>query len=311
MATGSRPHDLGIPGVGHHTLFLKSLEDALKIRHRPLNALERAAWEQRPLSILVVGGGPTGVEVSGALAEFLRFVLTRDFREVKGAEVHLLEAGPRLLTAFQPDLSTYALKALKGLGVRVDLGAQVTRVEKEGVVLKNGTLIPKDLIIWAVGVKGNPLPGLPTDISGRVPTDPFLRLEGQTEVYVVGDANGLGLPMVGPVAIQEGTSAAQNLLRALKGEAPLPFHHRDRGQLAVIGRGKAVAELGRLAFAGFPAWLLWALVHVRELIGFRNRLLVLMNWAYTYFFREPGVRVSWGCETSERSNQAQPHRPSG
>ncbi|GGN01539.1 pyridine nucleotide-disulfide oxidoreductase [Thermus composti] len=294
VATGSRPHDLGVLGVGEHALFLKTLEDALKIRNRLLKVLEEAAWGQKSLRFVVVGGGPTGVELSGALAEFLRYVLPRDFPEIPGTEVHLLEAGPRLLPAFRPGLSAYALKALSGLGVRVALQAQVDRVEKGGVVLKDGTFFPADLVLWAVGVRGNPLPGLPQDPRGRVPTDPYLRLPDHPEVYVVGDVNGLGLPGVAPVALQQGAWAAHNLLRTLKGEAPLPFRYRDRGQLAVIGRNKAVAELGRLAFAGFPAWLLWALVHVRELIGFRNRLLVLLSWALAYFFREPGVRVLWG-----------------
>ncbi|GLV47262.1 pyridine nucleotide-disulfide oxidoreductase [Thermus sp. LT1-2-5] len=293
VATGSYPHDLGVLGIKEHALFLKTLEDAIKIRNRLLKALEEAAWGQKLLRFVVVGGGATGVELSGALTEFLRNVLPRDFPEIPGAEVHLLEAGPRLLPTFRPGLSAYALKALSGLGVRVALQTQVARVEEGGVVLKDGTFFPADLVLWAVGVKGNPLPGLPQDPRGRVPTDPFLRLPDHSEVYVVGDVNGLGLPGVAPVALQQGAWAAKNLLRALKGQAPLPFRYRDRGQLAVIGRNRAVAEVRRLAFAGLPAWLLWSLVHLRELVGFRNRLLVLLDWAYTYFFRQPGVRVLW------------------
>ncbi|WP_018462134.1 NAD(P)/FAD-dependent oxidoreductase [Thermus oshimai] len=294
LATGSRPHDLGVPGVGRHALFLKGLEDAQRIRQRLLLALEGAAREERPLRLLVVGGGPTGVELAGALAEFLRYALRRDFPEVGGAEVLLLEAGERLLPSFRPALSAYAKRALEGMGVRVVLGAQVVGVEEGGARLREGAFLPADLVLWAVGVRGNPLPGLPTDPRGRVPTDPFLRLPGHPEVYAVGDVNGLGLPGLAPVALQQGRLAAENLLRALRGQEPIPFRYRDRGQLAVIGRNKAVAEIGGLAFTGFPAWALWAFVHIRELIGFRNRLLVLLNWGYTYLFREPGVRVLLG-----------------
>ncbi|WP_337845957.1 NAD(P)/FAD-dependent oxidoreductase [Thermus sp.] len=277
VATGNRPHDLGVPGVGRHAFFLKSLEDAQRIRRRLLLALEKAAREGRPLRLLVVGGGPTGVELAGALAEFLRYALRRDFPEIGGAEVFLLEAGERLLPSFRPALSAYAQRALEALGVRVALGAQVVGVEALGVRLKEGGFLPADLVLWAVGVKGTPLPGLPADPRGRVPTDPYLRLPGHPEVYAIGDVNGLGLPGLAPVALQQGRLAAENLLRSLRGQDPIPFRYRDRGQLAVIGRNKAVAEIGRLALVGFPAWALWAFVHLRELVGFRNRLLVFLE----------------------------------
>lgn len=291
VATGSLPSDLGVPGVGERALLLKTLGQALRVRHRLLMALERAAREGAPLSLVVVGGGPTGVELSGALAEFLRYALPRDFPEIPEARVVLLEAGPRLLPAFRPALSRYAERALAHLGVEVRLGTQVAAVEERGVRLASGEGLVGDLVLWAVGVRGNPLPGLPADARGRVPTDPYLRLPGHPEVYVVGDLNGLGFPQLAPVALQQGAWAAGNLLRALRGQDPLPFRYRDRGQLAVIGRNRAVAELWGRGLAGFPAWLLWAFVHLRELVGFRNRLLVFLDWAYTYLFREPGVRV--------------------
>ncbi len=291
LATGSRPHDLGVPGVAQYALLLKTLSQALGIRYHLLSALEQAARQRRPVTLLVVGGGPTGVELAGALAEFLRYALPRDFPEVQGGRVVLLEAGPRLLPTFASTLSVYAQEALSGLGVEIGLEARVEEVRADGVRFAGGEVLPGDLVLWAVGVRGHPPSGLPTDPRGRVPTDPFLRLEGHPEVYVVGDVNGLGLPQLAPVALQQGRWSAHNLLRALRGQDPLPFRYRDRGQLAVIGRNRAVAELWGLAASGFPAWLLWAFVHLRELVGFRNRLLVFLDWAYTYLFREPGVRI--------------------
>ncbi|ADW22386.1 MULTISPECIES: NAD(P)/FAD-dependent oxidoreductase [Thermus] len=291
VATGSLPSDLGVPGVREHALFLKTLGQALRVRYRLLEALEKAARRGRPLDLLVVGGGPTGVELAGALSEFLRYALPRDFPEVPAGAVTLLEAGPRLLPAFRPALGRYAEGALAQLGVRVRLGAQVAEVGEGWVRLSGGERLKGDLVLWAVGVRGNPLPGLPADARGRVPTDPCLRLVGYPEVYVVGDLNGLGFPQLAPVALQQGRWAARNLLRALREQDPLPFRYRDRGQLAVIGRNRAVAELWGLGVAGLPAWLLWAFVHLRELVGFRNRLLVFLDWAYTYLFREPGVRI--------------------
>ena len=291
LATGASSHDLGIPGVLTYAFPLKSLEDALRVRYALLSRLEKAAREGTRIHLLVVGGGPTGIELAGALAEFCRYVLPRDYPEIPGARVVLLEAGERLLPSFPPSLSRYALRALMRLGVEVRLKAQVTEILAGGVRLKEGVSLFGDLVLWAVGVRGNAFWGLPVDSRGRVPTDSFLRLPQHPEVYVVGDVNGLPWPQLAPVALQEGRHAALNLVRSLHGKEPLPFRYRDRGQLAVIGRNQAVAQIGRMDLSGFPAWLLWALIHLTELAGFRNRLLVLLDWAYSYFFREPGVRI--------------------
>lgn len=291
VATGSRPHSLGIPGITAYTYPLKTLEDALRIRYTLLYRLEEAASRRVPFQVLVVGGGPTGVELAGAMAEFFCHVLSRDYPEVPKARVVLLEAGERLLSSFNPALSCYALRTLERLGVEVRLEAKVAEVFPRGVHLQGGARLGGDLILWAVGVKGNAPVGLPVDSRGRVPTDAFLRLSQHPEVYVVGDLNGLPWPQLAPVALQQGRHAAFNLVRTMRGKEPLPFHYRDHGQLAVIGRNRAVAQIGTLGFYGLPAWLLWALVHLAELVGFRNRLLVLLDWAYTYFFREPGVRI--------------------
>jgi len=213
----------------------------------------------------VVGGGPTGVELAGALAEFLRYTLPRDFPEVPAGTVTLLEAGPRLLSAFRPALGRYAEGALAQLGVRVRLGAQVAEVGEGWVRLSGGERLKGDLVLWAVGVRGNPLPGLPADARGRVPTDPCLRLVGYPEVYVVGDLNGLGFPQLAPVALQQGRWAARNLLRALRagvkgaGPPPLPLPRPGAacGYRPQSGGGGALGPRGgrasRLAPLGFRA----------------------------------------------------------
>ncbi len=285
---------------------LKSLEDALEIRRRVLLAFERAEREPDPvrrhayLTFVVVGGGPTGVEMAGAVAEIRRYALRRDFRHIDPGEatVMLLEGGPRLLTAYPPKLSDKAKASLRRLGVDVRTEAMVTDV-RPGWVQAAGWTIPTQTVIWAAGNVASPLLkslGAPLDRAGRALVEPDCTIRGHPEIFVLGDAaaynhQGDTLPGICPVAIQMGEYAARTIVGDLKGRARRPFHYWDKGQLAVIGRGRAVADIWKLHFGGFFAWLTWIFVHIFFLIGFRNRVLVLIQWAWSYFTFGRGARL--------------------
>ena len=285
---------------------LKSLEDALEIRRRVLLAFERAERERDPvrrhayLTFVVVGGGPTGVEMAGAVAEIRRYALRRDFRHIDPGEatVMLLEGGPRLLTSYPPELSDKAKAELRRLGVEVRTETLVTDV-RPGYVSAAGWTIPTQTVIWAAGNVASPLLkslGAPVDRAGRVEVEPDCTIPGHPEVFVLGDAaaynhQGETLPGICPVAIQMGQYAAGTIVSDLRGRARKPFHYWDKGQLAVIGRGRAVADIWKLHFGGFVAWLIWIFVHVFFLIGFRNRVLVLLQWAWSYATYSRGARL--------------------
>lgn len=287
---------------------LKTLEDAGEIRRRILLAFERAEREpdpvvrQRHLTFVVVGGGPTGVEVAGAVAEVARFALRRDFRRIdpRDASILLLEAGPRLLTAYPPSLSGKAKAPLRRLGVDVRTETMVTQIEP-GFVHAAGWRIPTDTVIWAAGNEASPILrtlGVPVDRQGRVIVGPDCSVPGHPEVFVLGDAAAFGhqpgyslLPGTCPVAIQMGRFAGQAIRADLSGRERPRFHYRNKGQLAVIGRGHAVADLGRIRAEGFVAWQLWIWVHIFFLIGFRNRIIVMFEWAWSYITFQRGARV--------------------
>ena len=289
---------------------LKSLEDALEIRRRVLLAYESAerevdGGEQRALlTFVVVGGGPTGVELAGALAEISRQTIARDFRAIDptGARIILLEGGPRVLASFPESLSRRAQQALERIGVEVRTGAIVTRVTADAVWL-GGEQIRARTVLWAAGVAASPLArtlGVTLDRSGRVPVEPDLSIAGHPEAFVIGDMSvlrgpsGSPFPGLAPVAIQQGQRAADNVLRRLSGQPTRTFHYRDRGSMATIGRAAAVAVVGRIQLSGLVAWLAWLLVHVMFLIGFRNRFLVLFEWAWAYVSWQRGARLITG-----------------
>ncbi|HEY7033320.1 MAG TPA: NAD(P)/FAD-dependent oxidoreductase [Thermomicrobiales bacterium] len=286
---------------------LKSLEDALEIRRRILQAFEDAervndeTQRDRLMTFVVVGGGPTGVELAGALGEISRYTLARDFEHIDPtwAKIYLLEAGPRILPTFPEKLARKAVTDLNRLGVRVRTGALVTRVDDEGVMLGQER-IRACTVLWAAGVKASPLGsllGVALDRAGRVPVEPDLTLPGHPEVYVVGDlaalagTDGKPLPGVAQVAIQQGRSASANVLRTIRGESRQPFHYRDYGTMATIGRNRAIADIHGYKLWGFPAWVAWLFIHIMYLIGFRNRLVVLVQWAWAYFTFQRGARL--------------------
>ena len=301
LATGATHSYFGHPEWAAVAPGLKTLEDAVAIRRRVLVAYEDAERESDPrrratlLTFVVVGAGPTGVELAGALAEIARHVLTRDFRNIDpaSARVVLIEAGPRVLPTFAPDLSASAQQRLQRMGVQVILGNAVTAIDAEGVTLSGGERIASRTVLWGAGVEASPLVttlGVPLDRARRAIVRPDLTVA--PGVFVIGDVASVpGVPGVAPAAIQGGRHAAKQIERLVRGEPTETFRYRDKGSLATIGRAAAVAQIGRLHFSGLLAWLLWLFVHILTLIGFRNRVLVLLEWASVYLRYERGARL--------------------
>ena len=291
---------------------LKTLEDALDIRQRVLLAFEQAEREadvarrHAHLTFVVVGGGPTGVEMAATIAELRRYTLARDFRHIdpREATVMLLEGGPRILPSYPEELSAVAKSKLRGLGVEVRENMLVNRIER-GYIEAAGWTIPTHTVVWAAGMRGSPLLntlGTPLDRIGRVLVEPDCSIPGHPEVFVIGDAAHFedpahgSLPGVAQTAIQMGKYVAHAIAGDLAGKPRTPFKYFDKGQLAVIGRGQAVAEIWKLKFSGFVAWCIWAFIHIAFLIGFRNRVLVMLQWAWSYFNYERGARLITGTE---------------
>lgn len=307
LALGSASHFFSIPGAAEHAFRLKAMDEAIALRNHILGCFERASGEpdsarrRRLLTFAIVGGGPTGVEFAGALAELIGGSLPRDypcldFREVR---IVLIEAMEALLSGLPQRLQAYALARLRRMGVEVWLQAPVSQIEPHAVHFRDGASLPTETVVWTAGVQGEPRVkewGLPIARGGRVAVQPTLQVPGHPEVYIAGDLayleeGGAPLPMVAPVAVQQGQWAAHNILRQVRGEEPQPFRYRDHGTMVTIGRNAAAAYVFGRPFTGFPAWALWLGVHLFNLIGFRNRLLVLINWAWDYLFYERMVRL--------------------
>jgi NADH dehydrogenase len=299
IATGSAHAYFGHPEWAAFAPGLKTLEDALEIRRRVLFAFEAAEREPDPqrrlpwLTFVVIGGGPTGVELAGALAEISHTALARDFHnfDPKTARIVLVEGAERVLTAYPENLSQSAVRSLSKLGVEVRTATRVTEVNERGVQA-GSDWVDARTVLWAAGVAISPIARtfeVPKDRAGRIKVTPFLTVPGHDEVFVAGDLayleqDGQPIPGLAPAAMQEGKHAARNILRALHGQPMLPFRYWDRGSFAVIGRGSAVGvAFKKLRLSGFLAWLTWLGVHIFFLIGFRNRIAVLFNWAYSFF----------------------------
>ncbi len=318
LADGQVPYDYLVVATGAtHAYFghdewaefapgLKSLKDALRIRQHMLMAFEIAEREPDELrrrawmTFVVVGGGPTGVELAGTLAEVSRQTLAKDFRHIDtaSARVILIEGTAHILGAYPESLSARAKEQLERLGVTVWTGLQVTGIDADGVCI-GPERIHARTVLWAAGVAASPLArtlGIPLDRAGRVPVEPDLTLPGREDVFIIGDLahfedNGALVPGVAPAAIQQGQLAARNIRNALEGRPRQPFHYVDKGMLATIGRGAGIAKIGRVKASGVVAWLLWLFVHIFFLIGFRNRLIVMIQWAWSYFTFDRGARL--------------------
>jgi NADH dehydrogenase len=307
LAAGSVANYFGMESVERHSFDLKKLDHAVELRNQILGSFERASREfdaerrKALLTFVIVGGGPTGVEFAGALQELILHVLDKDFPELKHEKKRtiLIEATDRLLAPYPADLREYTAEKLRRIGVEVMFNTQVSGAEPERVNLADGTFIPSHTLFWCAGVSASPLAREFTEAkaaNGRIPVEPDLTIPGHPEVFVIGDLaflpqGGVPLPMMAPVAMQEGRYAGRAILKRIAGESVKPFRFRDKGIMATIGRNAAVANVRGTKFSGHLAWVVWLALHLMYLAGFRNRLVVLINWSYYYFNYERQVRL--------------------
>jgi NADH dehydrogenase len=327
VSAGASHSYFGHPEWAERAPGLKTLDDALEMRRRVLVAFEAAERERDPerqrrlLTFVIVGAGATGVELAGALAEIARQSLAQDFRTIRpeSARIVLVEGTGHVLPPFPDPLRDAARRSLERLGVEVRTGAVVTDVDEDGVTLKESATattehISAQTVIWAAGVAASPLAkslGVPLDRAGRVSTEPTLSLPGHPTTYVVGDMcafvqDGKPLPGVAQVAMQQGAHAARNILRTIQGRPLQPFRYKDYGTMATIGRGAAVGEIFGLKVSGFFAWLFWIFLHIFWLIGFRNRILVMTEWAFAFLTFQRRVRLITGESAAAGRSRARP-----
>lgn len=307
LACGARHSYFGHEEWEEFAPGLKTIEQATEIRRRVLTAFEAAertsdpAEQRRHLTFVIVGGGPTGVELAGAIGEMSRYTLAQDFRNINPrlARIILIEAGPRILPSFSETLSGEATRDLERLGVQVWTASPVTGMDRDGVQISRERL-EASTILWAAGVQAARIggqPGVAVDRLGRILVEPDLSMPNRPEVFVAGDqacfTHGRPAPLPGlaPVALQQGRAIAGNILRDIAGLPRLPFRYIDKGQLATIGRSKAIVEIGNLRFGGFFAWMAWLVIHIYYLIGFENRIFVTMRWAWSFFKFRRGARL--------------------
>ena len=316
LASGATHAYFGHDEWARHAPGLKTLDDALQLRRHLLLAFERAEAEPDPelraawLSFAIVGGGPTGVELAGTLAEIARHTLKNEFRNINpsDARVRLVEAGPRVLSSFPEDLSEKARRQLEKLGVEVSTGTAVSDINESGYRLGD-VFVPARTVVWAAGVAASPLAkslGVPLDRAGRVPTESDLSVPGYPHIFVAGDLasvqqDGKPVPGVAPAAKQMGRHVADTIRARLLGQSCTAFHYKDYGNLATIGRMAAIVHFGKLKLSGLLAWWFWLAAHVFFLIGFRNRLIVLLNWAWAYWSYQRGARIILGRDEDDQA----------
>ena len=316
LASGATHAYFGHDEWARHAPGLKTLDDALQLRRHLLLAFERAEAEPDTakraawLSFAIVGGGPTGVELAGTLAEIARHTLTNEFRNINpsDARVRLIEAGPRVLSSFPEDLSEKARRQLEKLGVEVSTGTAVSDINESGYRLGD-VFVPARTVVWAAGVAASPLAkslGVPLDRAGRVPTESDLSVPGYPHIFVAGDLasvqqDGKPVPGVAPAAKQMGRHVADTIRARLLGQSCTAFHYKDYGNLATIGRMAAIVHFGKLKLSGLLAWWFWLAAHVFFLIGFRNRLIVLLNWAWAYWSYQRGARIILGRDEDDQA----------
>lgn len=310
IATGSTTNFFKFPSeTSAKMMQMKDIPQALDLRSYILENFEEALLTENDpdreelVNIAIVGGGPTGVELAGAIGEMRKSILPKDYPELdfRKMQIHLFESGDRLLGAMHPDNSAKSLKYVKDFGVNVWLNTAVTGYDGNEIELSNGKRIRTKTLIWTAGVKGNPVNGLPEAAIGpgnRILVDEYCRVKGLNNVYTIGDLACMqqadlpkGHPMVAPVAIQQGELVAKNIIREKKGKEPEPFRYFDKGSMATVGRNKAVMETKGLRMGGFIAWLAWLFVHVISLVGFRNKIVVTLGWVYNYFTYDRTLRL--------------------
>lgn len=310
LAMGGTTNFFGNENIERHALPMKTVEDAMALRNHILQALERAETEenadkrQKYMNFVIVGGGPSGVEIAGALAEMKKDIVPKDYPDLADRmHIYLLNSGQRLLKAMDPVSSTTAEKDLKKMGVHVRNGWRVTDYKDDVVTVNNGqTSIESATVIWVSGIKANAIGGVPQEAighAGRLLTDRFNRVKGMDDVFAIGDQSlvegdpdwKLGHPQLAQVALQQAANVARNIMRKERGEEMVPFVYKDLGTMATIGRKCAVAEIGKAKFGGLPAWLLWLVVHLRSILGVKNKFIVLLNWMWNYFNYKQSLRL--------------------
>lgn len=309
LAMGGTTNFFGNEDIERHALPMKTVEDSMALRNHILLALERAETEedaekrQKYMNFVIVGGGPSGVEIAGALAEMKKDIVPKDYPNLADhMHIYLLNSGQRLLKAMDPASSATAERDLKKMGVHVRNGWRVTGYKDDVVSVDNGQTIESSTVIWVSGIKANTIGGVPEKAvghAGRLLTDRFNRVKGMDDVFAIGDQSlvegdpewKLGHPQLAQVALQQAANVARNIIRKEKGEAMLPFEYKDLGTMATIGRKRAVAEIGKAKFGGLPAWVLWLVVHLRSILGVKNKFIVLLNWMWNYFNYKQSLRL--------------------